>query len=92
MPHCENTACDKQNLAPDEVQKTPDGKLVCEECAKVTPLHPEHDGRILNREFDYAVGYTKKNGFQVHAKLGGAKISLEISQEEIIRIFGPEAS
>ncbi len=94
MPHCENKNCNKQ-LASHEIQEGGDGKLVCSSCVtdnKVTPLHPERTDLVLNREFDYAIGYTKKRGLQAHVRLGGAKLSLEVSQEEIASIFGPEVS
>jgi hypothetical protein len=90
MPHCENTVCNKQ-LAPEEVKESREGLLLCSECVKVTPLHTNQDSRILNRQLDYAFGYTKKKGIQAYVRLGGVKLSLEVSQKEITSIFGPEA-
>lgn len=97
MPHCENENCNKQ-LASHEV-KEKDGKLLCDPCANpVTPLKAlpgakkDPRGHVMGRDFDYGLSYTRKDGIQGHVSLGGAKISVEVSQEEITRIFGPEAS
>jgi hypothetical protein len=98
MPHCENKNCNKQ-LTSDEVQEK-EGKLLCEPCANpVTPLKAlpgskvdPRGGQVMGRDFDYGLSYTRKHGIQGHVSLGGAKLSLEVSQEEITRIFGPEAS
>lgn len=87
MPHCENIKCNKQ-LSPEHVRESRSGKLLCGACVDVIPLHPPN--QVMGRNFDYAVGYTKKNGLQAHVSLGGAKLSFEVSQEEITRTFGPE--
>ena len=90
MPHCENTACNKK-ITPDEACKEIDGSVVCPACADgVTPLHGEpKPQQMWGRDFNYDFGYTRQRGAYAGVSLGGAKMSLEISQEELTRTFGP---
>ena len=87
MPHCENNQCHKQ-LSPEHVRESRSGKLLCGECIKVTPLHPNQ--QVMGRDFDYSIGYNQKDGLRAHVSLGGAKLSFEVSQQELTRTFGPE--
>jgi len=81
MPICENEKCSKE-LAPEEVSEGSDSKLYCSPCAKESYL-------VLGREFDYAVSYTREEGFKAGIRLGGASLSLEVNQDELNRTFGP---
>lgn len=93
MPHCENTVCNKK-LHPEHVREAKSGQLLCSECLNdVTPLHGEKPpAQLWGRDFGYDFGYTRQRGIYAGASLGGAKLSLEVSQEELTRTFGPPKS
>jgi len=93
MPYCENQICQKQ-VKPNELIED-DDILVCIECHNRPELHPVVDpgkNKVLGREFDYGVSYNRRDGFKAHARLGGARLSFEVDQDELRRTFGPEDS
>jgi len=93
MPHCENSECARDELPPEEiVENVENGKLICEKCAEtvdVVAIPTRHEELVLGRELDYEVSYTKKAGLRAGIRLGGAKLSFEVEQEELNRTFGP---
>lgn len=94
MPHCENNFCNKK-IPAEEVRESEEGHLLCEKCAKVTPLHTapaSKQGKFLGRNFDYGFAYTKQQGIQAQVSLGGASLNLSISPEELARTLGPDES
>jgi hypothetical protein len=86
MPHCEECSVPvkKEELAQEAITN----KLLCPGCSDGRAVIMDRT-TILGREFDYEISYTRKNGFKAQAKLGGAKLTFEVDQEELTNIFGP---
>jgi len=91
MPHCENEGCTSE-VKPDELYENGEtGSLLCEGCANKVPLVKiPHNTKLFGREFEYGVAYTSEEGLRVHARLGGARLSLNVEQSEFNKIFGTE--
>ena len=93
MAKCHNEECTKTDLKPEQLfQEHGTGNLFCEECSvgKIMKTNGEENGLVLGRRLDYGASYTRKDGFRAHARLGGAKVSLEIDQAEFFKVLGPE--
>lgn len=93
MPTCEMKKCGR-TIGPNETRED-NGKVVCESCfgATVTPIGVKSKEKLfLGRELNFDFGYTNKDGAKAELSLGGAKLSLSISQEELTRTFGPSKS
>ena len=91
MPYCENTVCNKQ-LSPEHVREARSGKLLCATCLDLAEKLTKGESaptQLLGRDFNYDFGYTRQRGIHAEVSLGGAKLSLEVSQEELTRTFGP---
>ena len=90
MPRCENDMCGRTDVEPDNLRNV-NGQIVCEICApKIVGICSAQKDLVWGRQFDYELSYTKVHGLRAGASIGGAKISFEVSQEELGSLFGPE--
>lgn len=89
MPKCEEC---KNSVKPDRLfQDLDTGKLCCEECAdgkRIVSIPEEDPDTFLGRTYDYDFSYTREKGIRASGRLGGAKVTLEVSQEELTSWLG----
>jgi hypothetical protein len=87
MPRCE--VCDEEQKPEKLFRDLDTDVLCCEGCAdgrRIVSV-PRKD-LIFGRTYDYSVSYTREKGLEAKGRLGGAKITLEVDQNEFSRVFG----
>jgi hypothetical protein len=90
MPFCEQCS---DELKRDELyQEVGTKKILCASCAagKTLVRLPPKEDRILGRTYDYSVAFTRENGLEARGRVGGMKLTFQVDNEEIARVFGPQ--
>ena len=89
MPKCENTQCGREDVSPEEMhEEASTGRLFCDDCIVDKQVVSTPAQEAGGAAIDYAISYSKKSGLRAGVVLGGASLTLEVSQEELSRTLG----
>lgn len=88
MPWCENEGCDKHNLKKDEVVfDETNKKVLCVPCGQQASLSDQAlVGEVIDKTW-FGVGYSSDQGFKAELIHQGAKLSLNVSNDQIQKLI-----
>lgn len=89
MPWCENGSCGKRGLKSSEVVFDDNKKrLLCVPCGQVaSEIDAQLKDEILTKTW-FGVGYTSDQGLKAELVYGGARLAVNVNNDDIMRLFG----
>jgi len=88
MPWCENEGCNKSNLKKSEVIfDEHNKKVLCVPCGQQASLSDQAlVGEVIDKTW-FGVGYTSDQGLKAELVYQGAKVSLNVSNDQIQKLI-----
>ena len=87
MPWCENDSCGKRGLKKDEVVfDEKNQKLLCVPCAE-SAQDQSLVGELVDKTW-FGVGYTSDQGLKAEVVHGGARLTINVSNEQFSKLLG----
>lgn len=89
MPWCENNGCGKRNLKKDEVVfDERQQRLLCVPCGQAeSTTNGELAGEVVDKTW-FGVGYTSDQGLKAELVYGGAKLAVNVSNDQFRKLLG----
>lgn len=89
MPWCENDGCEKRGLKSSEVVFDEENKRVlCVPCGQqASETNDALKAEVAPKTW-FGVGYSSDVGIKAEVVYGGARLSVNVNNDEIMRLFG----
>ena len=89
MPWCEN--CEKRGLKTNEIAfDEKNHRVLCIPCAETSAVTSNDEalkGEIVDKTW-FGVGYTSDHGLKAELIYGGARLTVNVSNDQISRLMG----
>jgi hypothetical protein len=89
MPWCQNDKCGKTNLKKDEVVfDEQNHRILCVPCGQEASVSNQAlMGEVIDKTW-FGIGYTTDQGLKAEFVYGGAKLAVNVTNDQFMRFLG----